>query len=456
MFTMQLHRLFRTPTSWGSVLHAPADVTSMNSLLKEDYTSDVIMNSLQDENPALDMMTTEFVDESWQGKYKYIPKRIGRNYSMGSIPGRGLIPKAGNQKWEESKVGIRNVYGRVGFDRQIMLASRNNKGAYKRVMATEMDLLVKDLSFFRNRVAWGWGAGILARVMGPQTVTNGGTLEVQDPGGVVGTFNGNRFLHGDAVDGHLVAVLDGASPTTIKGIFRVGGVNPDGTDVTTITTAPFAVADDDLIVLAQSATQTSYQLEPEGFLSMVDDGTYVSNYHDISRVTYGQERSHVITGVGPLSLDAIQQGLDMRAVRIGGDGGDLFVSYFDERRAYLSLLETDRRYTGADLKSPDGGTVAAKQGGKKNKKITFGDIPWLAERDAPYGMLFNLVKDTFVRYFEENGGWADEGGDVLKWVDGYDEWTAYFYIYENPHCFSPARNIRWEGINADRIAVHAL
>lgn len=452
MFT---HRLF-TAGAFATVLHAAADTTSMSSLLKEDYNSEVIMNSLQDENPMLDMMTTEVVDESWQGKYKVIPKRIGRNYSMGSIPSRGLIPRTGRQKWEESKVGIRNVYGRVGFDRTIMLSSRNNKGSYKRVAATEMELLVDDLAHFRNRIAWGYGKGILARVNGTQTVSNGGTLEVMDPGGIVGTHNGNRFLYGDATDGQFIAVLDGSSPTTVKGTLRVTSVGSDGTDITTETVGSFAVANNDLLVLAQSASQNSYDQEPEGILFGCDDGTYANDHHDINRTTYAVERSHVITGVGALSLDAIQQGLDMRAVRIGGDGGDLFASFFDERRAYLALLEADRRFTGADLRNPDGGTVAAKQGGKKNKKVTFGDIPWLAERDAPYGMLFNFTKDTWVRYFEENGGWADEGGDVLKWVDGYDEYTAFYYIFENFHCFTPPKNIRWEGITANRIAAHAL
>jgi hypothetical protein len=429
----------------------------MQSLLKIDYSSEVIMNSLQDENPIQEFMTSEAKDESWQGSTKYVPKRKGRNYSMGSIPRRGMLPQAGNQKWIHSQIGMRNLYGRVGFDRQIMLDSRNTKGAYKQVVATEMTLLVEDLAFFRNRIAWGDGRGILARVNGNQTVSNGGTLEVQDPGGVVGTFNGNRFLFGDTDDGQVIAVLDGSSPSTVKGIFTVSGVNADGTDITTSTSGSFAVLDDDLLVLARSLTQTSYNQEPEGLLAMVDDGTYVDSYHSITRSTTPIEKSLVITGVGTLSLDAIQQGLDMRSVRIGGDGGDLFASYFDERRAYLALLEADRRYTGADLSRPDGGTVAAKGGGKKNKKITFGDIPWLAERDAPYGYLFNLDKESFVRYFEENGGWADdEGGGPLKWVPEYDEYTAFYYIFENYHNFNPPKSIRWEGITATQIAVHAL
>jgi hypothetical protein len=149
----------------------------------------------------------------------------------------------------------------------------------------------------------------------------------------------------------------------------------------------------------------------------------------------------VVTGVGALSLDAIQQPIDAVSIKVGAQI-DFFGAEHAVRRAYLTLLETDRRYTGADLMSPDGGTKAAKKPTGKN--ITYGDIPIVVDRDAPYRMLFGVNKASWTRYVEDEGSWADDEGHVLKWVPEYDQYTAFFYIFDNFHCQAPNRNFRME------------
>ena len=269
------------------------------------------------------------------------------------------------------------------------------------------------------------------------------TVEVKSPGNVTGSVNANRYLYGDTTSGMTIAVLLAATPTTIKFTGTITGVNPDGTDITT--SAAVTAADGDLIVIAQTATQNSYGKEPEGMLAHVDDGTYINLYHNINRTTFPVVKSHVVTGVGPLSLDAIQQPIDAVSIKVG-KSVDLFFAEHSIRRAYLALLEADRRYTGADLMSPDGGTKAAKKPTGRN--ITYGDIPFVIDRDCPYGMLFGIRKDSFVRYVEDEGSWADDEGSVLKWVPGFDEYTAFYKIFENAHCHQPGRNFRMEGITS--------
>lgn len=428
----------------------PSDLTSWDPLFKDDYHAGAIINSLQDENHIQNFMTSQVVDESWQGRQKIVPVKVGRNWSVGSIGNRGALPQAGRSSYTNFKIPMRDVYGRVGFDKWVMLQSRNKKGAWKEVVAQEMDGLIEDMSFRRNAIAWGWGAGVLAVVNGTHSGVT--TLEVKNPGGVSGTINANRYLFGDTTSGMYVAILDGSSPSTVKATATITGFNADGTDVTLDTAV--TAADGDLVVIAQSPTQNSYNKEPEGMLAMVDDGTYVATYHDVSRTTYPIMKSFVTTGVGALSLDAIQQNIDALSIRVGG-AVDMLVMEHAVRRALLALYEADKRYTGADLRSPDGGTKAAKKPAGQGA-ITFGNIPILVERDAPYGMIHGLNKETFVRYYEDNGGWADEEGSVLKWVDGFDEYTAFFRLFENYHCHKPAKNFRMEGVVVDQLVAHAF
>jgi hypothetical protein len=272
---------------------------------------------------------------------------------------------------------------------------------------------------------------------------------VDAPGNVAGSTMGNRYLYGDAVSGMFVAFLDASN--NVQGTATVTGVAAAGTSITVDT----AITCDDnaKIVLAQSTTQNSFNIEPEGMLAGIDDGTFVGTYHDLSRTTYPILQSFIATAVGALSLDAIQQPIDAVSIKVG-KSIDFFAAEHAVRRAYLALLESDRRYTGANLMAPDGGTKAAKKPTGRN--ITYGDIPLVVDGDAPYRMLFGVNKASWTRYVESEGEWANQEGSVLKWVNEYDEYTAFFYIFDNFHCQTPNRNFRMEGIDVTQMAVHSF
>jgi hypothetical protein len=425
---------------------AGSDLTSWDPLFKDDYAP-AIVNTLNEENHATNFMTEEIADDSWVGRKKIVPLKVGRNWSVGSIGSRGALPNAGRSSYVDYEIPMRDLFGRVAFERWVIEQSRSKKGSWAQVIPQEMEGLVEDIAFRRNVISWLDGRGVLALCSGAQS--NVTTLEVKDPGNVDGTTNANRYLFGDATSGMFIHILDG-STHAVKAYATIIGVNADGTDVTLDTAV--SCADNDEVVIGQTATQNSYDKEPEGLLSHIDDGTYRATYHNVSRTTYPQIKSYVVTGVGALSLDAIQQPIDAVSIR-AGKTIDLFMAEHAVRRAYLSLLEADRRYTGADLKSPDGGTKAAKK--PSGKSVTYGDISFVIDRDAPYGHLFGIRKDSFVRYVEDEGSWADDEGSVLKWVPGFDEYTAFFKILENAHCHQPARNFRMEGIAVNQLIVRA-
>jgi len=423
-----------------------SDLTQWDPLLKDDYAP-AIVNQLGEENIILKFMESETPDDTWVGRKKVIPIKIGRNWSVGSIPERGRLPQAGRTSYENFEVPMRRTYGRVGFGRDVIEQSRSKKGSWQQVIPSEMESLTEDMSKLRNRVCWGYGSGILALVNGAQTADT--TIEVDSPGNIAGSVMGNRYIYGDATSGMYVAFLD--SSNVVQGTATVTGVAAAGTSITVDT----AITCDDnaKIVIAQAAAQNSYNIEPEGIMAGIDDGTYVGTYHTLSRTTYPMLQSYVVTGVGALSLDAIQQPIDAVSIKVG-KGIDFFGCEHAVRRAYLALLEADRRYTGADLRSPDGGTKAAKKPTGRN--ITYGDLPLVVDGDAPYRMLFGVNKGSWTRYVENEGKWADEEGSVLKWVQDYDEYTAFFYILDNFHNQTPNRSFRMEGIDVTQLLVHSF
>lgn len=422
-----------------------SDTTQWDPLFKDDY-GPAIVSQLNDENLMTQWMESEIKDDSWVGRQKVVPIMIGRNRSVGSIQNRGRLPQAGRSVFADFNIPMRNTYGRVGFERNVIAQSRNKKGSWQSVIPAEMDALLEAMSFHRNRVVWGYGAGILALVNGAQVEDT--TVEVDAPGNVAGSLGGARYLDGDTTSGMYVSFLDAGN-----NVIDTATVTGVATNLASVTVDhAVTVADNAKIVIAQSATQNSYNQEPEGILAGIDDGTYVGTYHGLSRTTYPILNAYVTTGVGALSLDAIQQMCDAVAIKTG-KMFDLFACEHAVRRAYLVLLESDRRYSGADLMRPDGGTAAAKK--PNGRVITYGDIPIFTDRDAPYRMLFGINKQSWTRYVENEGQWADEEGSVLKWVNEYDEYTAFYFIQDNFHCQRPNVNARAEGIDVNQLVVKA-
>lgn len=423
-----------------------SDLSQWDPLFKDDYAP-AIINQLQEENVILKFMESEVPDDTWVGRRKVIPTKVGRNWSTGSIGAGGRLPQAGRSSYADFIVPMKDTYGRVAFERFVIEQSRSKKGSWQQVIPAEMDGLTQDMSFARNRTCWGYGSGILALVNGAAAAAT--TITVDAPGNVAGSILGNRYLYGDATSGMYVAFLDGSN--NVQGTATITGVNANGTQITV--DSAITCDDNAKIVIAQSPIANSYNKEPEGILAGIDDGTYVSTYHSLSRTTYPQLQSYVVTGVGALSLDAIQQPLDAVSIKVGKTI-DFFAAEHAVRRAYLALLEADRRYSGADLMSPDGGTKAAKKPAGKN--ITFGDIPIVVDRDAPFKMLFGINKSSWTRYVENEGKWADDDGHVMKWVPEYDQWTAFFFMLDNFHCQNPNQNFRMEGIDVNQLLVHAV
>ncbi len=431
--------------------HIATDVDSFSANLKETYDP-IIRSQLAEDNIAESFMRTDTETERWDGKVRKISVKLGRNFAAGSIGAGGRLPQAGRGVWKQFQIPARDTYTRVGFERYILeQAKKKGMGAVADVVTAEVEGAYDDLLFVRNRMMFGYGSGILALVNGAQAAET--TIEVDSPGNIAGSFGGNRYLNGSDDSGQYIAFINGAG--VVQGTATVVGVSDDGNSIDVDT--PITCDDNCKIVLAQTPEQNSLNKEPEGLLAGIDDGTLVDDYHDLSRTTYPILKSTVITGVGAFSGDAIQQGIDMQAVR-RGKGIDFFFTEFNVRRAYLATLDNDRRYTGADLSSPDGGTTAAKNPnpkvGANSKAITYGDLPMFADRDHPYGWMEGVRKDSWTRFVLSEGEWDATDGREMKWVPETDQWTMFWHQLDNFHCQSPNQNIRWEDIDTDAVFVH--
>ena len=315
-------------------------------------------------------------------------------------------------------------------------------------MSTEMDGLVRDIADYRNEMLTGYGTGVVATATG--TAASAATITVDRPGDFAGTTNGNRFIQ----PGQLLALLDSSAANAVLGVYTVNSVTESGTYNTFVAAANTLDADDgDILVRAAATgtaliTDTDYQNAIMGIFGLVDDGTYVQTLHGVNRTSYPVFRSFVLSAVGALSLDALQRAFDAAEMKGQGSISEAWCEH-GVRRAYLTLLEADRRYTSEKLSKPDGGTIAIKGG-----DITIGGVPMRTERDFPYGFLIGLDKDTMERYVNVRGQWEDEDGNILFRSQNTHDFTALWYMRDNFSCNRPNANFRMDGITTTALAIH--
>jgi len=426
------------------------DVAAYDAVLKEVYEKTIVA-LLNSRTRTRNLFKKE--TGSWEGRQVRYPLNVRRNQGVMFTTENGTLPSAGNQQYTETRIPMRYAHGRIQLSIQTIKHSRTSKGAFKRAMDQEMMGLVRDLGNDLNRSMFGAGLGTLAFV-NEATPTGDTTLIVDAPGGVVGATHGNRFLNVGMTVGFINSGSGALRGTGASPGRTVTAVSTDGTNVTLDSAPGGGTADNDFVVrIASTAstlvvTDSAYNQEFNGLLALIDDSTYVTTLNNVSRTTYPIFKSTVLASVGPLSADVLQRGLDV-ADQLGEAQIKNFIAHHSVRRAYLTMVDADRRYIGSDLLSPDAGTKAAKMG-----DVTFGGIPWQVDKDAPYGMLFGFDPTTATRWVEVEGEWADDDGTILLRLTNADAYEARYRIFENYSLDRPASCVRWDGITSNVVVAH--
>ena len=413
-----------------------------------DIAAPYIVSQLQFKTKALDL-AQEGESETADGRRAQVTLHIRQNWSgVKSTPEGRQLPTAGNQGYVPLFVPYVDTTGRIQLSVQVIDQSESNRGAWVNALMEEMDGLIRVMAAYRNQHMVGYGSGILGQLTGTESSST--AWEVKNPGGVTGTTNGSRFFHA----GMNVALVR-AGAMVANSAVAVSAV-PDTVSITVGTNTASGSAGDNLVAAAStsitSVLDTDYYAPIMGLLGMVDDGTYVNQYFGLNRTSYPVLTSRVVAGAGPISADLIQRELDVAEQR--GDGDiKVHLMHHSTRRAYLNVMEGDRRYTGANLMSPDAGTKAAKIA--KGGKITFADVPIIEEKHFPYGIWMGLDTDNFLRFTKVEGRWEDRQGSILQLDQSGNthQFTGLFYMRDNFAHTRPNTCFRIDGLTTNVVAL---
>jgi hypothetical protein len=377
-----------------------ATMTSLNAILKEVY-SVRLQDQINNETVITRRLerTKEGVVETVGGKYVDFPIHIGRNHGIGSRKENEALPNAKSQQFTEVHVPLTYTYGVIRLTGQLIELADTNAQAFTSALDSEMDGIKNDVVFDWERQTLGDGTGLLASVTadGANTVTvdNAASLEIGMQIDIRTRSNGTAVITDREITdiNGLVVTYDGAdgAATATEGLYRQGNY------------------------LGGTARELS------GFASIFSD---TSTLHDVNPGTAtGRKWKATVNANGGVPR-ALSEGLMIKMVddvRLAGGGKtSVIFTSLGVRRAYFNLLVQQRRYT--DTKN--------YAGGFQGLSFMHGaDIPVVEVPQAPAGTMFFVDESKLKVFRNKEWHWGQEDGNILKWVSGYDAWTAFLKMY---------------------------
>ena len=404
-------------------------LTNFDEALKIDYLP-VVREQLENSTVLLSKIQRD--EENVEGKRWQLTAHYQRNSGVGA-GSETALPTAGNQAYKNPYGTVRYNRGRIQVSGPTIKASKTNKGAMVRALDAEMQGVTRDLKKEVNYQLFNDGTSKRALVNGdPSTGT---TLTLDNPG--------TMYLS----EGMYLDIVDASSGVAEDSDVVVTSV--DSTTQVTVSAALDANIEDNSRVIRADSTDgagilPSDSYEMMGLKGIVDDATYVTTLHNLSRSTYNWWKCSTFStddnsGTNrDLTLDLVQDAIT--AVEKNGGEVNMILSSHDIRDTYVSLVTADKRFV--NTLTLDGGWKALEYSSGGN-----GSIPWVADVDCPPNTVF-FIDTNHLRIMQmADWDWMQEDGAILSRVSGSDAYEAALFWYadlatDRPRAFSFLRDVQ--------------
>jgi len=403
--------------------------SNFDAVLKEFYEGPV-REHLNNSIPILEYI--EKSKRSWSGRHVRFPVHLRRNHGVGARGASGFLPSPGRQQYVESKINVKQIYGRIELIGLAIAASEGDKGSFASALRTEVDGLRRDLRVDMNRQVWGnpvadtgggvLNTGLLAKLNSePASLAAGATVSV--------TFDepGTRYLKAGMTLNIGTATGLGTGTLATGG---TGQLDVDSVTSTTVavlknnTSGAIDVAENDICVRGD-ANDNTFNQEITGLSFIVSNAD-----DDLQEVDTGNNpewKSTVLDNNDdnrPLSLELMQLAIDSTD-EVSGTEPNLVMGHHSVRREYINLLTADVRYAPEQLRG--GFQKLTYAGGTRPMPIEF-------DRMAPYNKLFFINTGDIKLYVMKDWAWADRDGSTFSRKANSDSWEAFMCWYGDIGC----------------------
>ena len=379
-------------------------LTTADAALKEFYLP-AAREQLNNEMMMLTQIQKNSKDV--EGRRAVLSLHVTRNSGVGARAEGGTLPTAGNQGYIEERVTLKNNYGRIQLNGQVIRAMKSDAGSFVRALDSETKGLMTDLKRDVNRQCYNNVEGTIA-----QCGTTGGSATVQlaadTPESVM------RFFEvGMKVDiGTLAsprADVDG------EAIISVDRVNKTITVTSSITTNS-----SDYVTRAGSKSAAGSSAELLGLQAIVTDS---GTLYNVNPTNYPVWKSTVSSnsGTNRAATDNLFANVLDDVYLECGKSPNFIVTSHGVARNYAAQLQSQKRFS----------NTTELKGGFTALSVSAGSVtlPLVAERDCPDSTAFLLNLDHLFEHRMSDWEWMDLDGSVLNRVANADAYEATMFIY---------------------------
>jgi len=458
-------------------------LATYDQVLKDFYLP-AIQEYLNNDTILAQKIDTNEKDVS--GRLAYIENHYGRSTGIGARADGGALPDADYQKFKQSTVPMKYNYGRVTFTGPTIKATRDERGAYAKVVETEIEGIVKDLMKDINRQLWGVGYGIIARCGGPSVATEDpytvqkkycnntaggdffgstfGSKYIDEwatantsygTGGyniVTVNFSGSAGAVAVAVDSSAMQIpITGVIATHSSGEYVTLGTTHTDPAPSPVTEAAgcFLIRAGNLRSADASTTTAGYcRLEMMGLRGIVtntdiddaaiSDGAFGSNegfaaasapaadtLQGLAVGTYPWFKAQILTAAGGRYTS--QRALTPALMQQMFDKVELKAGKDYGPDMIITTHAIRREYIDyMEARRRNVNTMALDGGWTA---IDYNGIPFMVDPDAIDGEIYFLTLKDLQTYRMSDYDWMDRDGAILSRLSGYDAYEAVLYRY---------------------------
>lgn len=401
-------------------------LTTADNALKDIYLGVVSDQLNTNANPLLAKIKQTTSDVWGNTIIKCAP--YGVNGGIGAGTETGSLPVASGNNYEQFKLELKNLYGKIEISDKAMRASQNSAGAFVNLLNAEMESLIKASSFNFGRMLFGNGTGLLCEIVSNQASSGSSTTFV---------VNSTQNL----AEGMIVDIVNGAG-SVYSGKSGVKIVNIDRANKA-VTLAVTGISADALKVASGQTTkyylcvQGSFGKELTGLgeiFNTAGDTLYGLNRSTNSWLAPTIKDIHSSNATQGISDVVMQEVIDSLEENYGSNV-DFIVCSSGVKRNYQSYLASYR--SNVDVMDLAGGF----------KAISYNGIPVVSDRFAPANTMYLLNTKEFKLHQLCDWKWLEgDNGKVLTQNAGYPTYSATLVKYADLICDKPCGQAKITGI----------
>ncbi len=395
------------------------NMSTHDALFKEFYAGSGSTSLVNAKTPLASILmknkSVDFVGDSFVA-----PVRFGSAVGLGYRAVGTNLPSPVPSPRGKATFPAKRAYGTVSYDREAIVASRNDRGAFAKVTVDETEALIEGFMLHNvERCLFGDGSGKLGAVA---SVSGSGTegspwVVVGETTGVNGPKHKKRYYpKGAKVDLYttggvfqLTARVVGATSTTVSLVL-----------VSTGSVAAPVAAD----VIYWEGNRNG---EITGLKSLVSSGTI----YGINNAVDTEFKGLSETISGALQIDDLNDAVS--DLEEESDSPNMAICSHAALAALKNQMEDQKRYEQASVKSSDG-------------KIGFagimimsdsGAFPLVASQMCPSDELYLFNTKCMQLVMRQDFGFFDDDGQILLRDTNKDEYNARYGGYYEFFCSKP-------------------